>query len=110
MMDDKDYKIEKALDDISKLRSDSASNIQAVRIDKFDGEFMDYPANLSEEVKEVYKGKGIDKLFSHQAHAIREVLEGKHVVVSTPTASGKTLIYNAVTLDAVTRDPSARSL
>jgi DEAD/DEAH box helicase domain-containing protein len=110
MMDDKDYKIEKALDDISKLRSDSASNIQAVRIDKFEGEFMDYPANLSEEVKEVYKGKGIDKLFSHQANAIREVLEGKHVVVSTPTASGKTLIYNAVTLDAVTRDPSARSL
>ncbi len=110
MTDDKDYKIEKALDDISKLRGDSASSIQTVRIDKFDGEFMDYPENLSDEVKKVYIDKGIDKLFSHQATAIRQVLEGKNVVVSTPTASGKTLIYNAVTLDAVTRDPSARSL
>jgi len=109
-MDEKDYKIEKALDDISKLRSDSASHIQAVRIDKFDGEFIDYPGNLSDEVKNVYKDKGIDKLFSHQANAIRQVLDGKNVVVSTPTASGKTLIYNTVTLDAVTRDPSARSL
>jgi len=110
MMYDKDYKIEKSLDDISKLRGDSASNIQVKRIDKFDGEFVDYPEKLAGEVQKVYKDKGIDKLFSHQAHAIRQVLEGKHVVVSTPTASGKTLIYNAVTLDALTRDPSARSL
>jgi DEAD/DEAH box helicase domain-containing protein len=93
-----------------KLRSDSASNIRVVKVDKFDGEFMDYPENLCDEVKTVYKNKGIDRLFSHQSEAIQHVLEGKHVVVSTPTASGKTLIYNAVTLDALTKNPSARSL
>ncbi|MCP5046640.1 MAG: DEAD/DEAH box helicase, partial [bacterium] len=71
---------------------------------------MDYPPNLREEVKTVYKNKGIDKLFSHQAKAIQHILDGKHVVVSTPTASGKTLIYNTVTLDALTKNPSARSL
>jgi DEAD/DEAH box helicase domain-containing protein len=37
-------------------------------------------------------------------------LQGKHAVVATPTASGKTLIYNAAALDALTRDPSAKSL
>ncbi len=110
MTDNKDYRIDKALDDISNLRGADASNIQVVKIDRFDGDFMDYPENLANEVKKVYKDKGIEKLFSHQAHAIQQVLDGNHVVVSTPTASGKTLIYNAVTLDAVTRDPSARSL
>lgn len=110
MSDNKDYQIDRALDEISRLRAGDASNIQTVKIDRFEGEFSEYPENLANEVKIVYKNKGIDKLFSHQAEAIRQVLDGQHVVVSTPTASGKTLIYNAVTLDAVTRDPSARSL
>ena len=110
MTDNKDYKIERALEDITRLRSTSASSIRVVKIDKFAGEFIDYPENLSAEVKKVYKDKGIDKLFSHQAHAIRQILEGKNVVVSTPTASGKTLIYNTVTLDALTKNPSSRSL
>ncbi|MCP5106515.1 MAG: DEAD/DEAH box helicase [bacterium] len=109
-MDNKDYYIEQSLNEISKLRGYDASNLQIVKIDKFAGEFMDYPQNLSEEVKTVYKKKGIHKLFSHQANAIQHILDGKHVVVATPTASGKTLIYNTVTLDALTRDPSARSL
>ncbi len=40
------------------------------------------------------------------AHA----LAGRHVVITTPTASGKTLCYNAPVLDAVVRDPSSRAL
>jgi DEAD/DEAH box helicase domain-containing protein len=110
MTDHKDIKIEQALDDIAKLRGDSASNIQIKRIEKFAGEFQDYPENLSPEVKKVYQDKEIDKLYSHQAHAIQEILEGKNVVISTPTASGKTLIYNIVTLDALTKNSSSRSL
>ena len=41
---------------------------------------------------------------------MQNVLQGRHTVVATPTASGKTLIYNAAALDALTRDPSAKSL
>jgi DEAD/DEAH box helicase domain-containing protein len=110
MTDEKDYRIEQALDDISKMKSDTTGHTQVIRIDRFDGKFEEYPGNLSQEVIDVFKNKGIHKLFSHQAQAIGYVLDRKHVVVSTPTASGKTLIYNTVTLDAVTRDPSARSL
>ena len=110
MTDNKDYNIEQAINAMGKLRGYDAGNLHITKIDRFDGEFMEYPGTLSEEVKKVYKDKGIERLFSHQADAIRHVLDGKHVVVSTPTASGKTLIYNIVTLDAVTRDPSARSL
>jgi DEAD/DEAH box helicase domain-containing protein len=110
MTDQKDYKIEQSLEEILKLRSGSAANIKVVKVDRFEGEFLDYPENLREEVKTVYKNKGIDRLYSHQARAIKHVLDGKNVVVSTPTASGKTLIYNTVTLDALTKNPSARSL
>lgn len=110
MFADKDYKIEQSLDDILKLKSDSTTTGKVVKLKAFAGEFMDYPESLSPAVVELFKKKGIEKLFSHQVRAIKEILNKKNVVVSTPTASGKTLIYNAVTLDALTKDPVARSL
>lgn len=110
MFDDNDYKIEQSLEDILKLKSDNSTTSKVVKIEAFDGEFSDYPGELAQVVVKIFKDKGIDKLFSHQVKAIREVLDKKNVVVSTPTASGKTLIYNAVTLDALTKDPAAKSL
>ncbi len=110
MNEDKDYRIERALDEIIKLRGDSANNIRIVKIDAFAGEFLDYPNGLCDEVKTVFKNKGIPQLFAHQSQAIEEVLKGNNVVVATPTASGKTLIYNTVTLNALVHNPSARSL
>ena len=109
-MDDKDYKIDQSLEDIIKLKSDISTSAKVVKIEAFDGEYADYPENLSPEVEKVYKQKGIKKLFCHQTDAIKEVLNGKNVVAATPTASGKTLIYNSVTLDALTKDPSSKSL
>lgn len=38
--------------------------------------------------------RGIQQLYSHQANAVEEALNGQNVVVTTPTASGKTLCYN----------------
>lgn len=110
MFDDKDYKIEQALEDILKLKNDSSSAAKVVKIKAFAGEFLDYPDEISPAVTKIYKEKGIEKLFSHQVKAIKEILNGKNVIVSTPTASGKTLIYNTVTLDALTRNPEAKSL
>lgn len=40
------------------------------------------------------KSIGIPDLFRHQAHAINLIRRNKPVVIATPTASGKTLIYN----------------
>ena len=42
--------------------------------------------------------RGIDQLYTHQAEAIDHALAGRNVVVVTPTASGKTLCYNAPVL------------
>src|SRR5262249_26751825 len=54
--------------------------------------------------------RGVTELYTHQAEAIGHALAGKNVVVITPTASGKTLCYNAPVLHAILTDPSSRAL
>ena len=53
---------------------------------------------------------GIDRLYAHQTDAINKVRSGRHVVVATPTASGKTLIYNLPVMERILADPEARAL
>ncbi|MCX6375814.1 MAG: DEAD/DEAH box helicase [Armatimonadetes bacterium] len=53
---------------------------------------------------------GIDGLYSHQAAAINEVLEGGHVAVVTSTASGKTLCYNLPILHTQLTSPGKNAL
>ncbi len=53
---------------------------------------------------------GIERFFSHQAEAMDLVRKGKNVVVATPTASGKSLIYNVPILERMIKDRDARAL
>lgn len=53
---------------------------------------------------------GIHKLFSHQAKAVDLLRQGRHTGVITPTASGKTLIYNLAVTDALLRDGQSHAL
>ncbi|MGB5415726.1 MAG: DEAD/DEAH box helicase, partial [Polyangiales bacterium] len=54
--------------------------------------------------------RGIRELYSHQARAFELASQGKHLVVATPTASGKSLCYNLPILQALASDPSATAL
>src|SRR5262245_25361149 len=65
---------------------------------------------LDSRLTEVLRQRGVDQLYTHQAAAIDHALAGRHVVVTTPTASGKTLCYNAPVLSTILRDPSARAV
>lgn len=69
---------------------------------------LDHPLHpvLQERMKEV----GINTLYSHQAQAINLIRQGNNVMVSTPSASGKTLCYNIPVLDALLEDPTARAI
>ena len=51
-----------------------------------------------------------DSLWNHQALATQELLTGTNVVVATPTASGKTLIFHLHTLTMLHHDPQAATL
>ncbi|MDX2176180.1 MAG: DEAD/DEAH box helicase [Candidatus Sumerlaeia bacterium] len=69
-----------------------------------------WPAALAPEVADAYRARGVAEPYTHQAAAIAHALAGRHTVVTTPTASGKTLCYNAPVLDRLVREPEARAL
>jgi DEAD/DEAH box helicase domain-containing protein len=68
------------------------------------------PAWLDPRIVAGLAGRGIDRLYTHQAEAIEAVHAGEDVVVVTPTASGKTLCYAVPALQAIAEDPDARAL
>ena len=72
--------------------------------------FAPFPDSVDQRVRDVLAARGIEQLYSHQAEVIAHATAGRHVVVTTPTASGKTLCYNAPVLSAILRDPSSRAL
>ena len=53
---------------------------------------------------------GISKLYTHQQTAMNRILSGRHTVIATPTASGKSLVYNLPVVDRLLSDPSATAL
>lgn len=54
--------------------------------------------------------RGISQVYSHQAKAINDLWNDKHVIVSTSTASGKSLIYQLPVIDALERDRDVKAL
>src|SRR3954454_22900482 len=69
-----------------------------------------FPETLDPRLTQALLSRGVDQLYTHQAPAIEQALGGRHTVEITPTASGKTLCYNAPVLDAILKDPSSRAL
>ena len=53
---------------------------------------------------------GIRALYTHQRAAWDAAARGEHLIVTTGTASGKTLAFNLPVLDALARDPKSRAL
>jgi DEAD/DEAH box helicase domain-containing protein len=72
--------------------------------------YAPFPESIDARLRDVLKDRGIEQLYTHQAAAAAHALAGRHVVITTPTASGKTLCYNAPVLSTILRDPSARAL
>ena len=62
-------------------------------------------------VADILQAAGVTALYSHQAEGIGKALDGDNVVVATPTASGKTLIYNVPVVTTLLENPArARAL
>ena len=50
------------------------------------------------------------RLYTHQCNAINRIRAGNNVILTTPTASGKTLAFNLPVFSALNADPCARAL
>jgi DEAD/DEAH box helicase domain-containing protein len=68
------------------------------------------PEELHPAVRGALDRRGIGELYVHQAEAWEAAQRGEHVVVTTGTASGKTLAFNLPVLDALARAPKSRAL
>ncbi len=66
--------------------------------------------NLPTPLAKVLKHLDISDLYTHQAEAVADVRVGRNIVVATPTASGKTLIYNLPVLEKFLKNPSTTAL
>ncbi|MGA9874999.1 MAG: DEAD/DEAH box helicase [Solirubrobacteraceae bacterium] len=72
-------------------------------------QLVDIPAELHPDLLAGLARAGIEQLYSHQAEALASAWE-RTTVVTTGTASGKSLCFNLPTLDTLCRDTFARAL
>lgn len=61
----------------------------------------DWPAALDPRIAALFRARGVERPYAHQARAIEAALAGRDVLVTTPTASGKTLCYTAPVLQSL---------
>src|SRR5829696_3380919 len=73
------------------------------------GRAVAVPEELHPGVRDALAARGIERLYSHQAQALHAAWAGP-TIVTTGTASGKSLCFQLPTLDVLCRDPKARAL
>ena len=113
---DKDRSLQEAVGRLSLSRGPGGFDSDPIvtttrRLPAVPPSFADFPAGRpTSGLTKALAARGIQQLYTHQAAAFAHVLAGRNVVTITPTASGKTLCYNAPVLDAILKDPSTRAL
>jgi DEAD/DEAH box helicase domain-containing protein len=68
------------------------------------------PEGLHPRVRDALAAQGVEALWAHQAEAWEAAQRGEHLIVTTGTASGKTLAFNLPVLDALASEPKRRAL
>jgi DEAD/DEAH box helicase domain-containing protein len=75
-----------------------------------EGVYAEIPAAVDARLRAALEKRGISRLYAHQADAFDEIARGRHVVIVTPTASGKTLCYNLPVLNRLLGEEGARAM
>src|SRR5258706_6856771 len=95
------------------LRADSAFQQMVPRWERLPARaarYAAFPEWLDGRIAAALRRRGISELYSHQTASLESTRAGRHTVVVTPTASGKTLCYNLPVLAAIAKDATARAL
>ncbi len=70
---------------------------------------VEIPSSLAPDLAAALRAGGIEALYAHQLQAFEAAASG-NVVVTSGTASGKSLCFNLPVLDDLARDPGSRAL
>lgn len=79
-------------------------------IPKREAKYADFPDSLSEELCTYLSQKGILKLYCHQAEMFEKAMERSNIVITTSTASGKTLSFLLPVIQEILSNPLARAI
>lgn len=72
--------------------------------------WSNFPTNLDGRLIAFLEKQGINKLYQHQEQCFRNILLGKNVVLSTGTASGKSLAYQLPIADEILKNKHSKVL
>ncbi len=70
----------------------------------------EWPRQLDTSIRKVLIDNGFQRPYQHQADAITQSINGKDVVLESPTASGKTLAFTASMLHILKRKRASHAL
>jgi DEAD/DEAH box helicase domain-containing protein len=94
------------------LLESGRSDERLVHDDVYDGRaarLVSIPPELSWNVAAALEAAGIKHLYAHQADALQKAFDGP-TIITTGTASGKSLCFQLPTLEVLTSDRHARAL
>src|SRR5690242_11400357 len=80
------------------------------RVPARDAVVESWPEWVSAPVRAVFEAEGATQLWAHQAEGLRHVHDGRNVVISTGTASGKSLVFQVPALEALAGGRSGSAL
>ena len=68
------------------------------------------PRHLHPDLASALDGEGMQELYSHQVLGLQEMEASRDIFICTPTASGKSLVYQLRAIDSWLKDPESVSL
>ena len=74
------------------------------------GKSAPLPADLHLQLADALAAQGITRMWTHQAECWEASRSDDHFMVTTGTASGKSLCFNLPVVDGLLRDPHARAI
>ena len=67
--------------------------------------YAEFPDTMNDEIKEYLVKQGINALYTHQTEMFEKAGRGENTVITTSTASGKTLAFLLPVLQKILEDP-----
>lgn len=72
-------------------------------------EYADFPSSMDKELTTLLHNRGVERLYSHQAEMFEQARSGDNIVITTSTASGKTLSFLLPVLQRILEKPTSRA-
>lgn len=102
--------IEEILNTIKQHENYKGQIVKIYELNGVDYKRCEVPSFIDERVRKALERLGIFSLYTHQVEAIEALKNGFNVILTSSTASGKTLAFNIPVLDALYRNKKATAL